>query len=555
MMRGSRRTSTRASAGRRKGAGALTAGGVAGLVSVGRTVTVRNAVGTARAHPLTIVVSPEVTYRVGMGRSMGAALASVALTMAVALAAAPVSAATVTADGITPRVVNGQSATAGQFPFAVALIDAERFAVEGAYEAQFCGGSLTTPTTVVTAAHCLVDEKTGSQDQASSILVAFGGNLKSGDVRIIRVSAVAIHPAYDAEMVENDVAVITLSEPVTDIPIIMPMRPSDISDYLAPGATVFVMGWGNQSTTGSRYPESLRLGGLRVFPDASCGLNEPYTINVVTFDGFDPDEADPALMVCAAGVTSAGRVIDACQGDSGGPLVGGVGATLRLVGVVSWGEDCGTKHPGVYTRISAMTDFLLAQQAISTLAPTLEPGLSVEPLSGALRVTFAVTADGSVISTLAATATDPATGAAASCFAEPRRDHLPPFCTISGLANGVSYALSGISANPLGNSPPGASVTAAPAAVPIPGAIRAVSTAAGGRAKFRVDMSDGNGGPLDSLRVDCAPVDGGTHRSARVVAGGALVTRLAAQRYSCTVVAVNSVGEARSNPRLVVGRR
>jgi hypothetical protein len=202
-----------------------------------------------------------------------------------------------------------------------------------------------------------------------------------------------------------------------------------------------------------------------------------------------------------------------------------------------------------------MTDFLLAQQAISTLAPTIAPGLSVEPLSGALRVTFGVTADGSVISTLAATATDPATGAAASCFAEPRRDHLPPFCTISGLTNGVSYSVSGISANPLGNSPPGASVTAAPAAVPIPGAIRAVSTAAGGRAKFRVDMSDGNGGPLDSLRVDCAPVDGGTHRSARVVAGGALVTRLAAQRYACAVVAVNAVGEARSNPRLVVGRR
>ena len=484
---------------------------------------------------------------------MGAALAAVALMTAAALATAPASGAAV--GGLSPRIVNGESAAAGQFPFAVALIDAERFESEGAYEAQFCGGSLTTPTTVVTAAHCIVNEKTGQLDQASSMLVAFGGNLKAGSLRVVRVSAIAVHPGYDAETVTNDVAVLTLAEPVTDVPIIMPMRPSDVGDYVAPGATVFVMGWGNQSTTGASYPESIRLGELIVFPDASCGRNEPYTIGSITFDGFDRDEADSARMVCAAGVTKTGKVIDACQGDSGGPLVGGEGAALRLVGVVSWGEDCGTRHPGVYTRIAAMTEFLVAQQAIATLAPTIAPGLVVESLAGALRVTFAVTPDGSTISTLAATATDPATGAAASCFAEPRQDHLPPFCTISGLVNGIQYSVSGISANPLGNSPPAAAVTGPPPAVPLAGAISAVATAAGGRARFKVGATDGHGLPLESLRVDCAPLDGGAHRSARVAAGVALVTRLAAQPYSCAVAAVNSVGEARSNPRLVVGRR
>lgn len=490
-----------------------------------------------------------------MGKPNGAGLAVFALMGALVVAAAPISNAAVAGDGLTPRVVNGQSVTAGQFPFVVALIDAERFESEGAYQSQFCGGSLTTPTTIVTAAHCLVDEKSGRVDDASSVLVSFGGDLKAGDIRVVRVSAIAVHPEYDAEMVLNDVAVLTLSEPVTDVQIVMPMRPSDVSDYVAPGATVTVMGWGNQSTTGNRYPEFLRLGALRVFPDASCGRDEPYTITDITFDGFDSDEADPARMVCAAGVTNEGKVIDACQGDSGGPLVGGEGASLRLVGVVSWGEDCGTKHPGVYTRISAMTDFLIAQQAIATLAPTIAPGLGIEPLSGALRVTFAVTPDGSVIRTLAATATDLATGTTTSCFAEPRRDHLPPFCTIGGLTNGVTYSVSGISANTLGNSPPAAPVTGAPAAVPIVGAIRAVTTAPGGFARFRVSPSDGNGATIDSVRVDCTPLAGGPNRGARVVAGAALVTRLAAQRYSCAVVAVNAVGEARSNPRLVVGRR
>jgi secreted trypsin-like serine protease len=490
-----------------------------------------------------------------MGWAMRATTTAAVLVGALALVAAPASGLPASADGASPRVVNGQPAVAGQFPFVVALVDAERFEREGAFQAQFCGGSLTTPTTIVTAAHCIVDEKTGRQDDASSMLVAIAENLKATGIRVVRVSSIAVHPEYDPVMVKNDVAVLTLSEPVTDIPIIMPMRPGDVSDYLAPGSPVSVVGWGNQSINGSSYPEAMRQGALVVFPDGACGRNEPYTIGSITFDGFNWDEAKPALMICAAGVTQAGKVIDACQGDSGGPLVGGEGAGLRLLGVVSWGEACGTRHPGVYTRIVAMTDFLMAQNAISTLAPTLAPVLGVDVLSGGLRVTFGTTSDGSAISTLAATATDPATGATANCFAKPRRDRLPPFCTITGLANGVTYSVSGISANALGNSPSAAPVVAVPAAVPIPGAIRAVSVSAGGQARFRVGASDGNGAAISSARVDCVPLAGGATRSGGVVKDASLVTGLAAQRYACAVVVGNAVGEARSNPRLVVGRR
>ena len=40
---------------------------------------------------------------------------------------------------------------------------------------------------------------------------------------------------------------------------------------------------------------------------------------------------------------------DACQGDSGGPIV----QQKTLIGVVSWGVDCGDpRYPGVYTKLS-----------------------------------------------------------------------------------------------------------------------------------------------------------------------------------------------------------
>ena len=57
-----------------------------------------------------------------------------------------------------------------------------------------------------------------------------------------------------------------------------------------------------------------------------------------------------------AGVPS-GRS-DACQGDSGGPLTTVAGRRL-LVGIVSWGDRCGSaKYPGVYTRVSKQAKFI-----------------------------------------------------------------------------------------------------------------------------------------------------------------------------------------------------
>lgn len=56
---------------------------------------------------------------------------------------------------------------------------------------------------------------------------------------------------------------------------------------------------------------------------------------------------------------------DSCSGDSGGPI-------MRLVklpdqkspqwfqeGVVSWGQDCATDHPGIYTRVTSYMDWIL----------------------------------------------------------------------------------------------------------------------------------------------------------------------------------------------------
>ncbi|CAN7975025.1 unnamed protein product, partial [Ixodes persulcatus] len=61
---------------------------------------------------------------------------------------------------------------------------------------------------------------------------------------------------------------------------------------------------------------------------------------------------DSKIMFCAG---SPGK--DACQGDSGGTALKKEGNSSILVGVVSFGEDCGV-DPGIYTRVTAYTDWI-----------------------------------------------------------------------------------------------------------------------------------------------------------------------------------------------------
>ena len=141
------------------------------------------------------------------------------------------------------RIVGGNQASDGDYPWMTALVEKGVDAVNG----QFCGAALIDPNWIVTAAHCAE----GVTPNNTEVIVGAYNLRDSQSGQRIAITEVKIHSGYresNEGNLDNDIALFRLARPVTNVGTISLVS---AANQITAGTTATAIGFGLTSDGGS----------------------------------------------------------------------------------------------------------------------------------------------------------------------------------------------------------------------------------------------------------------------------------------------------------------
>ncbi|KAE8589736.1 hypothetical protein XENTR_v10017712 [Xenopus tropicalis] len=245
------------------------------------------------------------------------------------------------------RILHGKKADPGNFPWQVYV---SRYGT--------AGGALIGEQWVLTAAQVLPDDKE-KQDLAD--VHVYMGSVEMKHLKELGthpVEAFYMHPNFNRNNYDNDIALIRLKNPVVMnqnvSPICLP-SPQDEDDIYQKDRIGYVSGYGVNENRD--IPNELRYVSVPMASRQDCKayLNKKRPIR-------NPSHEERYLfsrnMFCAGFPEGSLNKGDSCRGDSGGAYTTqNKQDTWVATGLVSWGFDCGQGY-GFYTKVSNYVDWI-----------------------------------------------------------------------------------------------------------------------------------------------------------------------------------------------------